>query len=554
MKSLKKIFCSLLIVSITVTSCDLDVNVDPNSPATVPSSQLLSTAQVAIFSSFGVGASGVGQVASIWTHQTMIRSAADAYASTGTDANIVNAWTNLYSGGLLDIEQIIAQSTDKEEYRFVGIAKLLKAFSYSTMVDVWGDIPFSEACQGAANPFPKFDDDEEIYGKLFLLIDEGIADLGKTVPAISLNPAADDLIYGGDVAKWRRFGKVLKLKMYNTIRKKQSVGSEIATLAADPDVAAFVDDFELNYVNVAAPANRNPGWLSVSGATTYFHRWLYEIMSSRTATGTGFQPSPPAASALLNPIYSGLQDPRLVYYMYNSLGSSNLTPQNPTELRDGNFLGINFSSQSVNQGFDQSRGLSMPGLYYSGGKFDNAGVGGTILVSSAPGNAPQRLLCRYEVTYILAELALDGVITGNARTLLSTAIDQSFAKLDVVRARVAPTAPSITTAARDAYKSDPGGVLTRYDAASAAGKLEHILTQKWIANFGNPLAAYTDYRRTGLPKMFDPATDNDPNTNLGRAYPFSYPWRQLDTRQLNPNAPEQKLIGDPSARVFWDVD
>jgi hypothetical protein len=558
MKSISKIIVLMTVVLlIGTTSCNLDINVDPNRPATVPSGQLLSSAQVAIFTSFGHNGSGLGQVASIWVHQVMQRSNADGYASTGQDANISNAWVNLYSGALQDIENIITQSTKNEEFRYVGIAKLLKAYTYSMMVDVWGDIPYTEAIKGAANPFPKFDDDAAIYASLFSLIDEGLADIAKPQGALAVSPGSDDLIYGGSVNNWKRFGKALKLKMYNTIKQVQNVSTEMAALVADTDVSGSnFPDFSMKYGTSNAPENRNPAWITVSGATTYFSRYFYEILNNRST---------------LNPILSGIVDPRLPYYLYNSLGTSNTTAQNPTEYRDQPyatilvggvavppdqrfFVGINFSSQSPNQGFDQSRSLSMPGVYFCGGRFDPAQVGGGVIIGSAPGNAPTRLMDQFMVSYIIAEvnlfLAPANSNPANARDALSTAIDQSFAEVNSTVTAVYPTATTISNAARDSYRN---AVLAKYDAATSdAQRLELILTQKWIANFGNPLESYTDYRRTGFPVMFDPATDGDPNTNISRNYPFSFPYRQLDTNQQNPNAPAQKLIGDPTARIFWD--
>lgn len=545
MKSINKITVLMMFMLLfSITSCNLDINVDPNRPASVPSGQLLSSAQVAIFTSFGHNGSGLGQVASIWVHQVMQRSNADGYASTGQDVNISTPWTNLYSGALQDLETIITESTKREEFRYVGIAKLLKAYSYNMMVDVWGDIPYTDAIKGAANPFPKFDDDAAIYTSLFTLIDEALADIAKTQGAIAISPATDDLIYGGSVNSWRRFGKALKLKMYNTVKGVQNVSTELTALSADVDVTgANFPDFALRYGTSNAPENRNPSWVTVSGATTYFSRYFYEILNGKST---------------LNPILGTIVDPRLPYYLYNSLGTTNTTGNgNPIEYRDGNFVSINFSSQSPAQGFDQSRTLSMPGVYFGGGRLDLANAGGGVLISSAPGNAPTRLMDQFMVTYILAEVSLflspnpdPAIVGGKTRTLLSDAINQSFDEVNSTVAATYPSATSISSTARDTYRN---AVLARYGATTTdAQRLELILTQKWIANFGNPLESYTDYRRTGFPIMFDPATDGDPNTNNSRAYPFSFPYRQLDTNQQNPNAPAQKLIGDPSARVFWD--
>jgi hypothetical protein len=110
-------------------------------------------------------------------------------------------------------------------------------------------------------------------------------------------------------------------------------------------------------------------------------------------------------------------------------------------------------------------------------------------------------------------------------------------------------------------------VLAEFDAGSASKKLEVIMTQKWIQSFGNGVDAYTDYRRTGYPIMWDPRNpamapngfaqpplDGDPfqpdqkkvpviQTN---EYPAFLPWVD-DELETNPNAPAQSDHTKP----FW---
>jgi hypothetical protein len=95
--------------------------------------------------------------------------------------------------------------------KYSGIAKIAQAFMFSIAVDAWGDIPFSEALQFDKNVAPKYDKSGDVYTGLFLLIDEGIADLNQTTSL--LTPAADDLIYGGNLTRWIRFANSLKLRM-----------------------------------------------------------------------------------------------------------------------------------------------------------------------------------------------------------------------------------------------------------------------------------------------------------------------------------------------------
>jgi hypothetical protein len=540
-KLVKLIFPVLLIL---LSACDLDINVDPNTPPTSDNKLLLPSAQASIALALGQSGDGLGSATSIWVHQVMQRSNADGYASTGDDANINNPWLWFYRNALPDLNTIIEQGTNQGQFQYVGIAKLLKAYMYHMMVDVWGDIPYSEAGNGTETAFPKFDKGADIYADLFKVIDDALVDLTKPAPAGIIPPGADDLIYGGNVTHWTRFAKVLKLKMYNTIRKTGDYTTQIQALVADTDVinfgnptiAGFTPDFEFRYFNRNAPENRNPAFITVNnGRATYFSIYFYEILNNKSQ---------------LNRILEGITDPRFVHYCYNSLGSTNATAQNPTEYLDGRFLSINFSSQHPNQGFAQGRSLSAPGLYYCGGNFDDQGRGGQMTLASASGAAPQRLLCRYQVSYIRAELALAGVTSEDAGILFAQAINDSFAKVNSVALAANPTATQISTTARDTYRT---AVVALYDAAAPDRKLEHIITQKWIANFGNSVESYTDYRRTGFPIMFDVTTDGNSNTNGARPYPFSMPYRQSDIL-LNPNAPPQKLIGTNDARVFWDVD
>ena len=123
---------------------------------------------------------------------------------------------------LANNEQIITQGTAEQRLSYVGIAQIQKAYVISQMVDMFGDIPYSEALKGAANLAPRYDKDADIYNgnpglgiqSLFSLIDDGIANLDKGKSVIVRN----DLIYEGDLAKWARLGRTLKLKLYVQIR------------------------------------------------------------------------------------------------------------------------------------------------------------------------------------------------------------------------------------------------------------------------------------------------------------------------------------------------
>jgi hypothetical protein len=152
------------------------------------------------------------------------------------------------------------------------------------------------------------------------------------------------------------------------------------------------------------------------------------------------------------------------------------------------------------------------------------------------------ILTYFQRKFIEAELASEGVTAGDPRALLILAMDAAFAKVNEVA--LIGNAPAISTGARDAYKT---AVLTLYDAASATGKLEIIMTQKWIANFNYGVDSWNDYRRTGFPRLHDGNTDGltitvrkfDPVATL------PYPLGDLVTY---PNLQQRNIYTD---KVFW---
>jgi hypothetical protein len=536
MKLHKKIkIWALATIVVCASGCEefLDINTDPNNPSNVTVSQLLTSAEVNMVNSFGIGNPGLSTPASILVHQTVQRGSVDSYNVSGDDFQIQTAWQNLYSGALEDYKIIVEQGTEENNLQYVGIARILTAYTYSMMVDMWGDIPFSEALLAADQQFPHYDDDAAIYAELFTMIDLGIADI-ETEEGVS--PGGDDVIYGGDLDKWRQFAKTLKLKMYNQIRLVQDVSAEVNALIAEADLMEDDGDFELLYGTSVAPDDRNPAFVleyTPGNRPSYISPYFYEIMTNKSS---------------LNDVLTGISDPRVPYYWFNQL-TDPADAQNPTEYADVNgFVSIWFASQGINQGWQQDRSQTVLGLYPIGGRYDDT-EGGEVNLSgdvSGPGDVAQRLLPYFSSLYIQSELALtEPGVTGNARDLFEDAMYASFDKVNAIADEAG--VPLLTNARIATYVN---AVLAKYDAADNTGKLELLMTEKWIASFGFAMDAYTDYRRTGFPVMFDPNSDPLPYTVTSRGYPVSLAYNS-QSLTLNQNAPEiQKVV--TTDRVFWD--
>lgn len=547
------------------TSCKkyLDVNKNLNSPTAVPVSTLLTGSELAIGNRMAMG-SGLSAGLSVYMHQASTRGNADGYGIKGDNGIIENQWSGLY-GAIKNLDVIITQGTAEGRFVYVGIAKILKAYAYSVMVDMWGDIPFSEF-----NKFkdgitqPKFDDDATIYPQLFLMIDAGIADINNTTPNPTV-PAGDDLIYNGNKTRWIKAANTLKLKLYTQVRKIQNVTTQVTALLSNPAnlINATNESFLLPYGPLGASDDRNPGYgdYTASQRGQNVSPWLYEIMKG------------------YNPLFSGIRDPRIPYYIYNQLAKVNPpVPPNATEYRDTSFVTLYFGSLGPNRNGAQQNAYSMFGIYPVGGRYDDglgqpAPAGATS--TSGTGAAPYRFITYADRLFLEAELINTGVVAGDARAVFSAAMNASMAQVDyVITTYVKPatavqgqsSVPLLVGPATTAYINS---ILALYDAGTTSKQLEYIMTQKWLSSFGCNVDQYTDYRRTGYPILFDP---RDPvmapggraqppiNGNpllvpqasvpvaLSKNFAESLPWSKTE-QDLNANAPPQKV--PENYKVFW---
>jgi hypothetical protein len=536
--------------ALVLPSCQkfLDVNKNLNSPTAVPVALLLSNAEVAIAGNTALG-SGLGSIASVYTHQTTGRVGADRYGAGSA------GWEGLY-GAIKDLDVIIKQGTAETRYTYAGVAKILKAYAFSVLVDVYGDCPFSEFNKFEAGiKQPKFDKGSDIYPQLIKLIDEGIADIKNTAPNAS-KPANDDYIYKGNTTNWIKAANTLKLKLYTQVRLVQDVKAQVAALLASPTtlINSQAESFMLPYGPYGTTDDRHPAYGDYNATqrgSQLFSPWLYEIMKGRNTN-----------------ILTGIADPRIPYYIYNQK-AANGTPENCTDYRDGGFITILFGSNGPCRDGSNSSTYSLLGLYPAGGRYEDGGAK-TITtlgaLNAGTGALPHQFITYADRLYLEAELINAGVATGTERAVFSKALDESFLQMDHIitnfikpgSAGAAQVVPAIATlAATTTYKT---AVLAAFDlSATASKRLEYIMTEKWINRIENPVDSWTDYRRTKFPVLFSPApigtvtsvTTPEPKTvpvSNDRAYPWSLPFSTNEI-SLNSSSPPQKV--PESYRVFW---
>lgn len=554
-------FYILLCIAFVTVACDefLDVDTDKDNPTTVALNLILPNIQVTI-GQIGDANNFTAEILSVYVHQLVSRSEQDQYGAQADNVSTRNDWNNIYLI-LTDIQTLIDQATESGDKVYLGIGQALKAYLGSVAVDLWGDVPFSEATQLKDGIIaPAFDNQEDIYQSVFTLLDE--AKMNISSGEGNVFPSTDDLFYGGSTSKWIKFINTLKLKLYNQIRLSSMFNaSDLNALIAEDDFfTSSADDFQFTHTaNITPTDERNQLFQSSyvqAQVDHYISPWFYEILR-------GWNPN----------IHTNNPDPRIPYYWVNQLAPGQFPrDQGDTTTGDPNadywdastgFFTIRFGSIGPDRDHAVQNDATFPGIYPCGGRYDDNLGFSRSSTANGTGIAPRRILTYYEFLYIQAELIQVGLMSGDASAKLREALNASFQKVDevVTNSGTTQTVPTLTgtSAATDFIDN----VISEFDAASAEKKLEIIMTQKWVASFGDPLDSYTDYRRTGYPVLANPNGPspeyqldngdgfplNDAQTTLGNAFQLSLHW-PADEINNNSNAPSQK---DPTSyKIFWD--
>jgi hypothetical protein len=249
---------SVLALTLGISACTdglTDINVNPNRPTDVPTSLIIRPAITGSAAFLGVALTW--NHAGLWAqHYAQIQyTEEDRYiVRDGTVQAIWDAW---YGGALQNIQTIIdkARETSRPNEEAVGL--ILKSWNFGSLTDMYGDAPYSEALRGSEGLFtPKYDTQQEIYNGV-------LADLKNAADMI--NPAAagfgaNDLIYQGNMARWRMFANSLRMRNAIHLTKVDAARArsefEAAMGAPGGVFTSNADEARLNYL--AASPNRNP--------------------------------------------------------------------------------------------------------------------------------------------------------------------------------------------------------------------------------------------------------------------------------------------------------
>jgi hypothetical protein len=550
---------AVLVFFFTVSSCDmfdLDINVDPNNPATVSPALLLNNVQV----------NGMDLIAGGLNNATM----GFMVQVTSSDNFFFNnqswngTWNALYTGSLKDLDELIKiasqdANTDgvPDQPRYLGIAQVLKAYFFSIMVDLWGDVPYSEAFKGNASPqikTPAYDDDAAIYANCLALLDEAIANLALTSPTI-----AGDVMYGGNATRWTKAAKSLKLKLLVQSRRVQDNTAAIQALLNDQAglITAAADDFLFQFSQSISPDYRHPLYAMAGagyGGTYVAHQWMYELLRNndprlpfyvKRQTKTVLDPSDATQKQTIP--CSQREDCIYNYFPLSNFVTQGIYGKAPSELTVAEaeylagFLGRDRSDPS---GIPDDGGIrTAHGLYPIGGLYDNVPEPANQNKGRGDGIFP--IATSWMVKFWEIEAMLTLGVTVPSKTvdqLFEEAMREQFAKVNTFVAKDASRAVAMTSTSINTYVNTWLTLLT--NAGTNNAKLSVVLKQAWFCNTGNGHEMYTTFRRTGLPG------DLQAPLQLPGNFALRIPYAQ-DELNLNPNTP---VIGydQPQFAVFWD--
>ncbi|WP_116787119.1 SusD/RagB family nutrient-binding outer membrane lipoprotein [Flavobacterium psychrotrophum] len=214
MKNIHKLVIVMLVGLFVSCDKDLDINTDPNYPGEINAGLALTSAQANIATVVGGELTSLGGFLAQYHTQAPSASQFENIDSYNLNTGYANTpWTQLYAGALTDLQYVSAESEEAGDTATLLIAEALRAYTYQLLVDLFNDVPYSEALQGTSgNITPKVDTGAEIYTDLIVKLNAAVAayDANPTTAAFP----SQDVIYGGDINLWKQFINTLKLKIY----------------------------------------------------------------------------------------------------------------------------------------------------------------------------------------------------------------------------------------------------------------------------------------------------------------------------------------------------
>lgn len=498
--SLSIVLCA--VAALAFAGCQkgfLDVNEDPNRATedNITAGLIFTQAEVSVGNrAVGGAASAAGAKLPLQFAQNWIGYMANngdfARDETETtydlDFGFANTmWLNYYNV-LFDLHQVKVKALASSDTAMAGASMVLSAKLFQNLVDLFGDIPYSQTFQSAEYSHPVYDKAQDIYNALQASLDTAIMYL--EFPATGSFISAD-VIAQGDNERWIKFANTMKLRLL--IRQSEvggfSPGAEIAKIQAKGGV-----------LGAGETVNVNPGFSNqLDKQSPFYANYGYTPSGSKATSSVN-------ANQYIIDILGGSDDPRIGRF-FSKAG--------------GDYVGVVYGDE--------------PGNLPSG---NQSSYFGPALIGSA--DQDQWIMTSFESMFLYAEAVARGWIPGNAREAYESAVIESFVWAGV---------PNDSSAAASYLENAD---IANWDNAgsSVADQVRFIAFQKYIANTAtDPLESYADERRLHfLPAGYISANPGRASNTL----PLRLPYVQDEYTTNGTNVKAVGNIDIFHTKIFWE--
>jgi hypothetical protein len=480
----------MLALTLGAAACEglTDLNDNPNAPTEVPARFLLTDGQQDAANRLLGASLNVDHGEVLAQHLAQLQYAEEElYLYRTTDIN--SLFREAYSGYLMDFHTVAELGAAEGEPNVQAAGLVMKSWAMQNLTDLWGDLPYSEAFGGikAEVITPKYDTQAQIYDKM-------LADVTAAAGMIKTgeNPlGAQDLIYGGNGAKWQKFANSLRLRMAMRISDVNPTKARTefqAALAAPGGVfTSAADNAQICYTSTT----RNP-WF------TYWQSRPGDYRVGRVLVDT----------------LKSLSDPRLPAYA-QPITATKTYGGRTLAAGEKHYEGLPAGIAKNDYGFAQ---VSQPGA--------------ALLAQTAC----LPLMTYEEVLFLRAEAAARGFTADNAKAMYEAAVTASMARWGG------------TATEAQAYLAQPRVTW------NAANWRPLIGLQKWIALFGQGLEAYAEVRRLDQP-VLRPGPDAVLQNGIPARYPYPFSEETFNATNLQEAKTRQGITGtstEQTAKLWWD--
>jgi hypothetical protein len=484
---MKRIFFYIgLAVFALQTGCTKDfeeINTDPtqSSPANFNSDYFLSSSQANYINAITgyngaiLFQSGWAQIfASTTSGAANYYSNMDKYVPSGnTNDYAARVWRVNYRAASLANEIVRNLSGNADKVNVVSAAIIMKVLSIQSITDLYGDCPYSQALQGADGlSLPIYDKQQDVYKAMLADLDAALSKFD----ASKAKPGADLFSYAGDVAKWKKFGYSLMLRLAMRLTKVDAATAKTYAekAATGGTFSSVADDAYIRGDDANGYRSENSRAL-ITAADFYQVRWSKTLIDYLKATND------PRVSAIAEVPQAGLAANQ----------NSGLAGDNSFAAQTGLPNGWDLNGGAT----DISNSPGYPGGTGAGADFTPIGKYSRPRTSVYGNlNSAQFILTYAETELLLAEAAVRGwSVGGTAATHYRNGVSAALQSLTTLSANSA-----ISAATADAYAA-----ANPLDVSTTNASLKMINEQYWATTgvLMNFLEAWNNWRRSGYPAL-----------------------------------------------------